>query len=42
LFLGGTVNFSGELSKGTTVSVQFPFESQEGTGKIPGETRKKK
>jgi signal transduction histidine kinase len=35
LFLGGTVNFSGEPSKGTTVSVQFPFESQEGTGKIP-------
>jgi len=42
LFLGGTVNFSGEPSKGTTISVQFPFESQKGTGKIPGETRKKK
>ena len=27
LFLGGTVNFSGEPSKGTTVSVQFPFKS---------------
>jgi signal transduction histidine kinase len=34
LFLGGTINFSGEPSKGTTVSVQFPFESEEGTGKI--------
>jgi signal transduction histidine kinase len=27
LFLGGRVNFSGEPSKGTTVSVQFPFGS---------------
>jgi signal transduction histidine kinase len=27
LFLGGTVNFSGEPSKGTTVSLQFPFKS---------------
>jgi signal transduction histidine kinase len=27
LFLGGTIAFSGEPSKGTTVSVQFPFES---------------
>ncbi len=27
VFLGGTVNFSGEPHKGTTVSVQFPFES---------------
>jgi PAS domain S-box-containing protein len=27
LFLGGTVNFSGEPSKGTTVLVQFPFKS---------------
>ncbi|MGD1153821.1 MAG: PAS domain S-box protein [Syntrophales bacterium] len=26
-FLGGTVNFSGEPSKGTTVLVQFPFEA---------------
>jgi PAS domain S-box-containing protein len=26
-FLGGTVNISGEPSKGTTVSVQFPFSS---------------
>jgi PAS domain S-box-containing protein len=41
LFLGGTVNFSGEPSKGTTVLVQFPFESQEGTGKIPGKSGKR-
>ena len=27
LFLGGTVNFFGEPSKGTTVSVQFPLRS---------------
>ncbi len=27
LFLGGTVTFSGEPSKGTTVSVKFPFRS---------------
>jgi len=27
LFLGGTVNFSGETSKGTAVSLQFPFKS---------------
>jgi signal transduction histidine kinase len=26
-FLGGTVNISGDPSKGTTVSVQFPFRS---------------
>jgi signal transduction histidine kinase len=27
LFLGGTVYFSGEPSKGTTVSVQFPYKT---------------
>jgi signal transduction histidine kinase len=27
LFLGGTVNISGEPSKGTTVSVQFPYKN---------------
>ena len=35
LSLGGTISFSGEPSKGTTVSVQFPYRSQEGTGEIP-------
>jgi signal transduction histidine kinase len=42
LFLGGTVDFSGEPSKGTTVSVQFPFDSQEGTGNNSYEIRKRK